>query len=208
MLQEENLEIKRINSYEDERFARKVLLQHGCYLVNEAPYEVEIISESEAIIRGKDREFYPALIEEFRFNAPHITCFYDSEYRMIKKCQSKEIFTISLEDIQPSQFYVDEEKLSAISDFVQKAEDIIIQVLPFEDRYISLDGHTRLYYAVLHGWNYVRVVMEESDDWVYGFVEEARKRNIHEPKDMILVNHEEYEKKWNCFCDEYFSRNA
>ena len=208
MFQEENLKIKRINSYEDGRFSRKVLLQHGCYLVNEAPYEVEIISESEAIIRGKDREFYPALIEEFRFNAPQITCFYDSEYRVIKKYRSKEILTIPLEDIQPSQFYVDEEKLSAVSDFIQKAEDIIIQVLPDEDRYISLDGHTRLYYAVLQGWKHVRAVTEVSDDWVYGFVEEARKRGIREPKDMIMVSHEEYEKKWIGFCDEYFSRNA
>lgn len=49
------LEIKRIHSYKDQRFSDKVLLQHGCFLVDDIPYEVEIISDFEAIIRGAKR---------------------------------------------------------------------------------------------------------------------------------------------------------
>lgn len=108
-----------------------------------------------------------------------------------------------LEQIQPSQFYVDEDKIRAVSSFIEKPEDIIIQVLPHQERYISLDGHTRLYYAVMKGWKYVRAVAEASDEWVYRFVEEAKKREIYTPYDLILVNHEEYEEKWNRFCDEF-----
>lgn len=84
--------------------------------------------------------------------------------------------TLSLVQIQPSQFYVDEDKVAAVSTFVWEPQDIIIQVLPFEGRYISLDGHTRLYYAVMKGWDSVRAVIESSDDWAYRFVEEAKKR--------------------------------
>ncbi len=100
---------------------------------------------------------------------------------------------------------MDEDKTAAVSTFIEKPQDIIIQVIPFEGRYISLDGHTRLYYAVMKGWDSVRAVIESSDDWVYRFVEEATKRNILAPKDMELVSHDEYEEKWNRFCDDFFA---
>ena len=41
------MNIKRINTYDDKRFSQKVLNQHGCFLVEEEPYEVEIISDFE-----------------------------------------------------------------------------------------------------------------------------------------------------------------
>ena len=48
------MEIQRINTYTDERFSREALMQHGCFLVNDAPYEVNIISDFEAIVLGKN----------------------------------------------------------------------------------------------------------------------------------------------------------
>ncbi len=110
-----------------------------------------------------------------------------------------------LELIQPSQFYVDLDKVRAVGSFIDKPEDIIIQVLPWEGKYISLDGHTRLYYAVTQGWRCVRAVEEKSDDWVYRFVEEAKKRGVFSPADLTPLTHEEYEVKWNRFCDEFFA---
>ncbi len=107
--------------------------------------------------------------------------------------------------IQPSQFFVDEEKIAAIRSFIHDPQDIIIQVTPWQGRWLSLDGHTRLYYAVLNGWDTVRAVEAETDGAVLGFAREAQRRNIHSPKDMELVSHSEYEEKWNRFCDEYFS---
>lgn len=200
------MEIQRINTYHDTRFSQKVLYQHGCFLVDNIPCEVEIISETEACIRAAANPAATmALIENFRFYTPHITRFYDENYNIVKVFPRKKLLTIPLEQIQPSQFYVDEDKIAAISTFIRKPEDIIIQVLPFQDDYISLDGHTRLYYAVRKNWKSVRAVTSESDGWVYRFVEEAQKRNIHTPKDLIPVAHREYEEKWNRFCDAFFA---
>ena len=199
------MEIKRINAYNDERFSKKVLLQHGCFLVDGKPYEVKIISDSEAIISGEDQSLYAGLIEEFRFYTPHITRFFDANGQLVREYPEVQLLTIQLDRIQPSQFYVDEEKVAAISSFIQKPQDIIIQVLPYEDRYISLDGHTRLYYAVTKGWDCVRAVIESADDWVYRFAAEAQRRGIYTPKDMALVSHIEYEEKWNRFCDDFFA---
>ena len=200
------MEIKRIDTYRDERFSQKVLNQHGCFLVEDAPYEVEILSDFEAVIRGDISAVYPAVIEEFRFYTPHITRFYDEANRVVKDLSPVQLLTICLDQIQPSQFYVDEDKLAAVNSFIHKADDIIIQVLPYQGGYVSLDGHTRLYCAVKNGWKSVRAIAETSDDWVYGFVEEAQKRNIYTPKDLMLVSHKEYEEKWNQFCDTYFAK--
>ena len=197
------LEIKRIHSYKDQRFSDKVLLSHGCFLVDDIPYEVEIISDFEAILRGAKREWYVKVIEEFRFYTPHITRFIDDCGHAIKEYPKVPLLTLFLDQIQPSQFYVDEDKLAAISTFIYQPEDIIIQVMPFEDRYISLDGHTRLYYAVMKGWDTVRAIKVVSDDYIYGFVKEAKRRSILSPKDMVLVSHEEYVEKWVRFCEDF-----
>lgn len=198
------MEIERIDTYEDSRFSQKVLQQHGCFLVDGAPCEVEIISDFEAVIHGKFEDFSP-LIDQFRFYTPHITRFYDESRRIIRGFPAAQLMTLKLEQIQPSQFYVDRDKIAAISNFIHKAEDIIIQVLPYQGRFISLDGHTRLYYAVMQGWEHVRAVAESTDGWVHGFVEEAKKRSIHTPADLIPVSHAEYVEKWDGFCDAFFA---
>ena len=202
------MEIQRINTYDDKRFSQTVLHQHGCFLADGKPYEVEIISDYEAVISGENQTGYSEIIEEFRFYTPHITRFYSREGQIVKEYPRAQLLTLCLDQIQPSQFFVDEDKIAAISSFIHKSEDIIIQVLPNEDRFISLDGHTRLYYAVMQGWECVRAVVESSDDWVYQFVTEAQKRGIYTPKDMTLVSHIEYEEKWNHFCDQFFAEES
>lgn len=199
-------EIERVNTYRDTRFSQTVLNQHGCFLADGEPYEVEIISEREATIRGREVEAYPEVIEEFRFYTPHITVFYDKMHRIVQEFPSVRFLTLSLRDIQPSQFYVDADKVTAIRDFIRTGEDVIIQVMRQGARFISLDGHTRLYYAAAMGWTQIRAVEESSSDYIYGFVEEAIRRNIRTPYDLQLVNHKEYEVKWNKFCDDFFAR--
>lgn len=207
------MEIERIDTYEDSRFSQKVLQQHGCFLVDGAPCEVEIISDFEAVIHkgangyihGNILADFSPLIDRFRFYTPHITRFYDENRRIIREFPAAQLLTLKMEQIQPSQFYVDRDKIAAISNFIHKAEDIIIQVLPYQGRFISLDGHTRLYYAVMQGWEHVRAVAETDDGWVHSFVEEAKNRNIYTPSDLIPVSHAEYVEKWDGFCDAFFA---
>lgn len=200
------MEIQRINTYIDGRFSETVLLQHGCFLVDGEPYEAEIISDYEAVIRGANRAAYAVVIEEFRFYTPHITRFYDTDGKIVKEYPRERLFTLRLEQIQPSQFFVDEDKLAAVGTFIHKPQDIIIQVLPRRDCFISLDGHTRLYYAVVKGWTCVRAVAASSGEWADKFAAEAQKRGIRTPKDMRLLSHAEYAEKWNRFCDDFFAK--
>lgn len=197
----ERISIKRINGYDDTRFSKNVLFQHGGYLVNGYPCEIEIIGQETAIVRGGELKYYPDLIEAFLFYAPHISCFIDEEGTIISERNKPEIFTLNISDIQPSQFFVDEEKLSAVKTFIKAENDIIIQVIPCKEKYISLDGHTRLYLAVQEGYQTVRAVVSTADADIWSFVTEAKRLGVYTPKDLKPLTHAEYEIKWNRYCD-------
>ena len=199
------MDIKRIDGYSDGRFAQTVLYQHGAYLISGDPYEIEITGRDTAEVRGKDPDAFSELIEYFRFHAPHITRFLDAEGSLIAEFPEPELAEIELDRIQPSQFFIDEDKVRAVRTFIRGADDIIIQAMPWESGYIALDGHTRLYLAVQSGFRSVRAVMSETDDWVWKFVDEARRRRIFRPEDMKLLPHEEYEVQWNRYCDSVFA---
>lgn len=160
------------------------------------PCEIEIVSEFEANVRGKDAAACPQLIAEFRFYAPHITTFYDAEGRMLEERPRVQLLTIPMEAVQPSQFLVDRDKLAAVGTFIHEPQDVILQVLPHNGRYIVLDGHTRLYYAVQKGWTTVRGIVETSDDYIFGLVNEAHTRGIFTPSDMTILPHVDYETQW------------
>ena len=202
------MEIQRINSYRDSRFSQTVLFQHGAYLVDGEPYAVEITGPDRALLRGPDPAAFSELIEEFRFHAPHIVSFFDVEGRKLASFPEVERIRIPLVSVQPSQFYVDRDKLQAVKSFLQCGEDVVIQVLPWKDRFIALDGHTRLFWAAENGIEEVRAVVSETDDWVWTFVNEARARLIFKPGDMELLEHEEYMLRWDRYCDEIFGREG
>ncbi len=199
------MEITRIDGYSDDRFSQTVLYQHGAYLIAGEPYEVEITGRDCAVIRGADPRLYRALAEEFRFHAPQIVRFLTECGETAAQYPAAELLDVELERIQPSQFYIDEEKLHAVRTFVRTAEDVVIQVVPWEDRFISLDGHTRLYCAAQNGFSAVKAIVSETDDWVWPFVREARRRGIDQPRDLILLPHEQYTVQWDRYCDSVFA---
>ncbi len=197
------MDIQRINTYDDPRFSTAALRQHGCYLVDGQIAEVLILSADTARITGAA---CPELIEAFRFHAPHITRFVDEADNTLADFPPRELLTLPVAAIQPSQFFVDEDKLAAVADFIHAPEDIIIQVLPHGSRFIALDGHTRLYLAVQRGWTHVRAMVEDADDSIHAFVDEAQRRGILTPADMTLLPHAAYEIQWNQFCDDFFAQ--
>lgn len=63
------------------------------------PYEVEVISDHEATIRGENQTVYTAVAEEFRFYTPHITRFYDRDGKIVKEYPPVQVLTLRLEQI-------------------------------------------------------------------------------------------------------------
>lgn len=127
----------------------------------------------------------------------------------MKKCTD-----ICLLDIQPSQFYLSEEKLGRImiwfnSDDLSNFEPLPIKLL--NGNVIFTDGHTRAYAAYRAGCTHVPLVWDEDElDWnLYQICVDACLergiRSVAELSDRILTA-AEYEQKWNRWCDEIQQR--
>ena len=52
------MEIKRVTEYNNLLFSQIVLNQRGSFLIDEEPYEIEIISSDSASVKRKNRENY------------------------------------------------------------------------------------------------------------------------------------------------------
>lgn len=202
------MDIERINGYDDGRFSDEVLFQHGAFVVNgKYPCSFKITGENSAVVEYHDYGSVKPIIDQFRFYTEHITAFYDSKGNLIAEFPPVRLKELLLKEIQPTQFYVDEDKLKAVSNFIHSGNDIIVPVLWYDyiKKYISLDGHTRMYYAYLKGWNKIIVYDGSSNDFIFGFANEARKRGITKVSDIKKLSHEEYDVCWNKFCDDYFA---
>lgn len=159
------------------------------------------------MITGENRKYYEAVIEYFRFFAEHITTFRDVQGNMVKEFPKVELFEIPLKNIQPSQFYVDKSKKKEVGTFIHTKEDVIIPLKKFGNEIVSMDGHTRMAVAAEKGLDTVLAFWSaEEADYLEYFVTEAQKRNIYTPHDLTKLEHDEYEEKWNGFCDAYFAQ--
>lgn len=140
------MKVVRINSYQDKRFSPKVLNQHGAFLVDDTySCEFGIIDDDTAIIKYHDLNNIDIIIDKFRFYAEHPI----------------EQMWIEISKIQPSQFYISKDKV-----IINNESDVIIPLIKFNDRYISLDGHTRLYIANKKNFNKIHGFFTETDNYI------------------------------------------
>lgn len=199
--------IQRINEYDDTRFHKEVLLEHGAFLIDDKyKCSFKITSKNTATAEFDKEINIEEVIDEFRFYAEHITKFYDINNKIIKSFPSINIFKINIEDIQPSQFYVDKNKVESVSSFITNSNDIIVPLAKINDELVSLDGHTRLHLATKRGYKQVYGFYTLAEDYIRDFVLEAKRRNILTPYDLKVLTHEEYEEKWYRFCNEFFKK--
>ena len=201
------MKIQRIDTYNDTRFNGDVLKQHGAYLIDdEYPCQFLIKGIDSATVYYHDYDNISEIIDEFRFYTKHISKFYDKDNTLIKSYDEIKLLKINIDKLQPSQFYISSEKLENIATWAKTPEDFIIPVLRREDETIILDGHTRLYLAKKLNIKEVYVYDDYSDEHIWGFVGEAKNRNIYTISDLEPVSDEDYAGLWHKYCDEYFAK--
>ena len=198
--------IQRIDGYDDSRFQADILRQHGAFVTADGvPCSVRVTGLRTAVVEAP-AEALDALIAEFRFFAEHITIFQDADGHVLREFPEVALFRVKLDDLQPSQFFADEEKLAAVSTFVHMPEDVVVPVIPDGERYISCDGHNRLYAAHLLGLTEALAFLcADPGDAIHDFARMARERGIRRPADLTLLPHEDYVIQWHGFCDGYFA---
>lgn len=119
-----------------------------------------------------------------------------------------------LKDLQPSQFYISQAKLSNIQAWFRKDDLSNFEPLPvkvLDGIPILTDGHTRAVVAILAGLESVPLVYEEDElDWnLYRYcVEQCTQKGIHSPYDLVdrVISAYEYEEKWIGWCEQISSK--
>ena len=120
----------------------------------------------------------------------------------------------SLKDLQPSQFYISQAKLSNIQAWFHKDDLSNFEPLPvkvLDGVPILTDGHTRAVSAILAGLESVPLVYDEDElDWnLYRYcVEQCTQKGIHSPYDLVdrVISSHDYEEKWIGWCDQIPSK--
>lgn len=197
--------LTRFSGYKDERFSDLALRQHGAFLVNDKlPFEVTIVNQTDAVVRGPEKNFYLAVIDEFRYYAEHICRFYSENGDLIAQFAEKDIFTVPIDSLQPSQFYIDQQKKEVLQTAILSEDDIIVPVIAMGERFVVLDGHTRLSLAADLGLERVKVYLGTPFEAIFDFVNEAIDRKITTIADLEVVPHDCYEENWYSFCDQFW----
>ena len=125
-----------------------------------------------------------------------------------------ELVDMDLLDIQPSQFYLSEEKLERVMKWFDPEDLRNFQPLPVKclnGRIIFTDGHTRAYAAYRAGCNKVPLIWDEDElswDLYQICVDACLERGVRSAADLgtRILTAEEYAEKWNGWCDEMQQR--
>lgn len=121
-----------------------------------------------------------------------------------------EIFTVQLRDLQPSQFFISEKKLSDVEAWFEPSDLSSFEPIPvkmLDGALVMTDGHTRAVAALRAGIEMIPAVWDTDNlDWeMYRrCVEECRNRHVFSPMDLVdrIVTESEYAAKWDRWCDE------
>lgn len=121
-----------------------------------------------------------------------------------------ETFTLELTKIQPSQLYINSEKLTAVLERIDQADPKLEEPLPItklSGKIIFTDGHTRAFALYKLGVKKIPVFWDEDDlDWesykiCIKWCEQEGIYTIADLEDRVVTN-KEYEKLWYARCDE------
>ena len=120
----------------------------------------------------------------------------------------KSVYTLA--ELQPSQFYISDEKLRSVESWFDPADLSSFEPIPIkllDGNIIMTDGHTRAVAALRSGLDTVPLIWDTDDlDWdMYRrCVEECRNRGVCSPEDLLsrIITEEEYAEKWDRWCDE------
>lgn len=201
------MKIERVSSGSS-TFQTQLQLHHTCFRIHEEgevyEYAFEIINHEKAIVYANTDCYLNEVIEEFLFYSGFIQMIYDQQGHLLYVAPFKKRFKVLLSEIQPSQLYINEKKLTELATWVKSEEDIIIPVTKLKGQWVSVDGHTRLKLAQLLDVEKVYVYEEESDAYINDFVRFCQNEQKDSIYDLPIISEMEYEVLWNQFCENYF----
>ncbi len=119
-----------------------------------------------------------------------------------------QVFLFPLAALQPSQLYINQDKLNTLQESIDFSDLSAVPPLPIKklkENIVIMDGHTRAYAAYLAGHKRVPVFWDQDDlDWeAYQIcVDWCQDEGIHSIDDLQsrMLSPEAYEELWHQRC--------
>jgi len=200
------LNIIRANINDTDMFDTKELGYGACcfYTEDKLNHYYFKIHGREATLYTNSEKHINEAIEEFLYYSNFIICIKMPDGSILRKQEPKSLKLLDILSIQPSQFYINEKKLSSCKEWIKDSKDVMIPVANINGRVVSLDGHTRLRAANDLGYTEVYTYLDDCSEYIESFVDKAIDRNILNVLDMLILSDEEYDLRWNKYCEDYF----
>lgn len=135
---------------------------------------------------------------------------------MVSQLSNHQILWMSLSTLQPSQLYINKEKLSVLRSEIDFSDPVNIPPIPvkdLDDRWVMTDGHTRAFAAYLAGNTRLPVYLDEDElDWeayriCVRWCREAGIESVADLQDRV-ISPERYKLLWLDRCLQMQNRLA
>jgi hypothetical protein len=154
-----------------------------------------------------NKKILDEFIAEFSYWNPFIKTVYYKD-NVFNMCDTVNIFKLPILDIQVEQLTVSKSKLNNALSWIKSKHDVIICVIKIDDKYVCIDGYSRLVAAYLKGYSYVYCYLEkdEYDEEDYKeYLRWCKDENVYTVKDLVnrIVSDEEHQRLWIDRCQHY-----
>ena len=158
----------------------------------------------EAIIKFSDLDYIEVAVKAFRKYNKYIYKFSTNDKSFYEELDRVFTFKLPIKCIQPSEFFIDKERLEVIENNLDD-DNIYIPVAIINDEYVALDGHTRLYAMNQNYSRLVNVYIDSYSEDILDFIYIAKEHNITTIAQMPVLPHDEYEEVWGGFLKDYYN---
>lgn len=109
------------------------------------------------------------------------------------------------------QLTVSKSKLDSVLKWIKTDEDVIVCVVKIDDKYVCIDGYSRLLAAYLKGFSHVYCYLEKdkyNENDYRKFLKWCHIENVFTIKDLKnrVVSDDEHQRIWIDRCQNYFKK--
>lgn len=150
----------------------------------------------EALIKCDYLPYINEAIDEFRKYNKYINVFYNEDRSFYKAFDEIHTFKLPIKVIQPSKFFINENNLKAIENYLEDKE-VYLPVCIINDEYVLLDGHARLYAKYNEDYKMVNVYLDDEYNNLDDLVYMAKEQNVCNITSLKVINDDEYKEYMN-----------
>lgn len=179
----------------DTYYSEEARILGRCYNVikDDKIYHYEFqTNKNKATILCDSLGYIEEVVEEFYNNNLNIYEYTTPDGSFYKSYDPVFTFKLPLSILQPTQVFLNQERLKQLKAFVD-IENLFIPVQIIDDEYIVLGKHHLLYLAMQEEYKMVEVYIQNATNKQKELLYLAKEQNIKRMEDMHIIPQDEYE---------------